>query len=231
MSDLFWIEHLERLNASIIAQTERARAGSAHPTIKGASIEIVVRRVLSDYLPSHFQIGTGQIANNQQQIGPQSDVLIYDKLTFPRLAVNEDHSVIVCCESLYSLVECKAQWKPRDISNHFRRFVEVESKRHEKFHKTEDCAGYFVFVIDSISCPELSFLEGKNRFIGVYSLKGRKSWSSAFGKLEFDLQDGNALSLFMGDVLRDCMRKNFSELGDLENTREAVFSYFKWNFT
>ena len=87
----FWAEHLERLCASLIAQTDRVRRGSKHTLIKGTSIEFVIRRTLREYLPSAFHIGTGQIVNNKNQISPQIDILVYDALSFPRLAVNEDN--------------------------------------------------------------------------------------------------------------------------------------------
>ena len=51
--DRFWTEHLKRLCDSLIAQTDRARVGSDHSVIKGTSIEYVIRRTLTDYMPSN----------------------------------------------------------------------------------------------------------------------------------------------------------------------------------
>ena len=126
--DGFWTEHMKRLRDSLIAQTDRARAGSDHTVIKGSSIEYVVRRTLTEYMPSNFSVGTGQIANNENEISPQIDVLVHDTNTFPRLAVNEDSSVIVCCESVFGIVECKSQYDHKRVKKHFDSFVSVESK-------------------------------------------------------------------------------------------------------
>ena len=83
--DLFWTEHLKRLCDSLVAQADRIRVGSDHSVIKGTSIEYVIRRTLKEYMPSNFTIGTGQIANNQNEISPQIDILVYDTNTFPRV--------------------------------------------------------------------------------------------------------------------------------------------------
>ena len=93
VSAQFWTEHLHWLSQSLLAQTQRARAGSQHTLIKGSSIEEALRRILRHYLPTALHVGTGQVANNIQEISPQIDILIYDRGTFPHLAVNEDGSV------------------------------------------------------------------------------------------------------------------------------------------
>jgi hypothetical protein len=115
----FWSEHLERLCKSLIAQPDRIKAGSEHTVIKGTSIEFVIRRTLKEYLPHNFEVGTGQVANTLGRLSPQMDVLIYDSNTFPRLAVNEDGSVIVCSECVHSAVECKALWDTDKVLGNF----------------------------------------------------------------------------------------------------------------
>lgn len=227
--DQFWTKHLRGLCDSLIAQTDRARLGSRHTQIKGGSIEHVIRRTLQDYMPSNFKIGTGQIANNKNNISPQIDVLVYDARTFPRLAVNEDSSVIVCSESVFAAVECKSSWDIKTVSNHFKNFVKVESTRYGYFGDAGMSAGYFVLVIDKMLPPNLSNFQTKDRFVGFYSLKGEKSWSSQYKKKEFSEQRGNALDIFLHDIMYDCMSKNLSELGTLEKTYEAVSQYLGWN--
>lgn len=223
----FWVEHLNRLRESLLAQTRRARAGSDHSTIKGSSIEVVVRRTLKEYLPAKFHVGTGQVANNQQQISPQVDVLIYDGSTFPHLAVNEDSSVVICCESLLAAVECKSRWDGDVVASHYNRFVQVDAVRDSRFGGPRTAAGYFVFVIDPVSA-NLTPLQDKDRFVGVYSLEGNKTWSSAHERSDFSEQPGNALGWFLQHVMCDCMRKGHLELGSLEWTFDAVRSYFGW---
>lgn len=197
----FWIEHLNRLRDSLLAQTERIRAGSGHSTIKGSSIEAVVRRTLREYLPTQFHIGTGQVANNQQEISPQIDALVYDRSTFSHLAVNEDSSVVICCEPLLAAVECKSRWDGNDVVNHYSGFAKVESKRYEHFAERGMAAGYFVLIIDNMSSPNLASLQDMDRFVGVYSLASGISWSSSFDKSDFSEQTGNALEMFLQHVM------------------------------
>lgn len=192
---------------------------------------MVLRRTLKHYLPAQFHVGTGQVANNRQEVSPQVDALIYDGDTFPHLAVNEDSSVVVCCEALFAAVECKSQWDGEDVGKHYRRFVEVEARRHSIFGGPGMAAGYFVFVVDELrSDPNLMALEEKGRFVGLYSLQGDSSWSSPFENLDFSRRDGNALELFLQDVMHDCMRKGVAEIGSLEYTYEAVRNYFGWSY-
>ena len=226
--DRFWTEHLKRLRNSLVAQTDRARVGSDHSVIKGTSIEYVIRRTLSDYMPSNFAIGTGQIANNQNEISPQIDILVFDTNTFPRLAVNEDSSVIVCCESVFEIVEIKCQYDQKLVSKHFKKHLEVESKRHGMFGADGMASGYFVLVVDPMN-PDLSKFEDSKRFVGFYSLKGSKSWSSPYKQTKFSAHDGNGLDFFLHHIMSDCMRKGLSELGSLEYTYNTVAKYLGWN--
>ena len=196
----FWTEHLKRLGDSLVAQTDRARIGSDHSVIKGTSIEYVIRRMLSDYMPSNFAIGTGQIANNQNKISPQIDILVFDTHTFPRLAVNEDSSVIVCCESVFEIVEVKCQYNQKRVSKHFNKLIEVESKRHGMFGDDGMASGYFVLVVDPMN-PDLSKFEDSKRFVGFYSLKGSKSWSSPYKQNKFSEHDGNGLDFFLHHII------------------------------
>jgi Domain of unknown function (DUF6602) len=226
--DRFWTEHLKRLRDSLVAQTDRARVGSDHSVIKGTSIEYVIRRTLSDYMPSDFAIGTGQIANNQNEISPQIDILVFDTNTFPRLAVNEDSSVIVCCESVFEIVEIKCQYDQKLVSKHFKKLIEVESKRHGMFGADGMASGYFVLVVDPMN-PDLSKFEDSKRFVGFYSLKGSKSWSSPYKQTKFSAHDGNGLDFFLHHIMSDCMLKGLSELGSLEYTYDTVAKYLGWN--
>lgn len=210
--------------------------GSKHPNIKGASIEEALRRILRQYLPSVYHIGTGQVANNEvtdrdgQNLSPQIDILVYERTTFPHLAVNEDGSVIICCEPLFATIECKTKWNKKNVLENFLRLKEVESKRYGKyFGAIDNFSGYFVFIIDKLKKPSLVGFEDQDRFVGFYTLEGERSWRSPFQTSTFTTHDGNALEFLIKDVLEDSMRKDLLEIGTLEDTREAVRKYFGWD--
>ncbi len=231
-----WTEHLGFLNDSLLAQVTRARRGSEHPTIKGAFIEEALRRILRQYLPSVYHIGTGQVANNEvadsegQNISPQIDILIYERTTFPHLAVNEDGSVVICCEPLFATIECKTKWNRKGVFDNFVRLRAVESKRYgQYFGAIDNFSSYFVFIIDKLKRPSLVGFEDQHRFVGIYTLEGQRSWRSPFQTSTFTTQDGNALEFLIKDVLEDSMRKSIPEVGDLTETRKAVRKYFGWD--
>jgi len=232
MKPPLWSENLDRLRDSLIAQANRIRAGSPHSTIKGTSLEVVLRRTLREYVPGYFTIGSGQAANNTHGVSPQLDVIVYDQNVFPHLAVNEDSSVLVCCESLLSAVECKAAWAHDErLEKHFRKFAEVESKRHSNYSDPSNAAAYFVVVFDPVELvPEsLSAFEDDSRAIGMYTVEGNKSWYSPQGQKGFSERQGNALALLLQDVLFDCMSKGQKDLGTFGLAHEVVLTYFGEN--
>lgn len=229
MNTQLWAKHLICLKESLITQTRRVRAGSKHTGIKGSSIETILRKILYLYLPNSFHVGTGQFANHSHKISPQIDILIYDRETFPHLSVNEDSSVIICCESLYSTIECKTKWNRRKIENHFDQVKKVDSKRYgEYFSHPENTPGYFIFLLENLPKINLSDLSDNNRFIGIYSLEGGICWRSPFQTIQFTQHKGNALDFFLKDVLHDCMRKNLQELGTRDDTYKVVSKYLGW---
>ena len=163
----FLSEHMTRLAESVRAQTERARAGSGHSGIKGAAIEVVLRNLLRQYVPTTFSIGTGQFANADGELSPQVDVLVYDAAVFPHLSVNEDGSVVVCGESVFAVAECKAQWDAAEVANHFRRFCSVALKCRGPWEsdgeQNRERAAYFAFMLEAPARPDMTALEDANR--------------------------------------------------------------------
>jgi Domain of unknown function (DUF6602) len=226
---LLWSENLDRLRDSLIAQFKRIRAGSSHATIKGTSLEMVLRRTLREYVPRYFAIGSGQTANCERRTSPQLDVMLYDQNVFPHLAVNEDSSVVVCCESLFATVECKMQWDGGKVVEHFRKFVEVESVRHPSFSAPSDVAAYFVVIFDPLDLdkPNLSSMEDQDRAMGIYTVEGNRSWHSPQGEKQFALREGNGFALLLKDILFDCMAKGQKDVGDFSKAFEAVKKYIE----
>jgi|SRR6266581_6964993 len=225
-----WSSNLLRLRGSLIAQAERIRAGEGHNTIKGTSLEVILRRTFRDYLPRYFTVGHGQAVNNKHELSPQLDVMVYDQNVFPHLAVNEDDSVIVCCESLFATVECKASWNGDVVEEHFKKFVQVESKRHSLF--AHEAAAYFVVAFDSVNLlsESLSALEDDSRTIGIYSVEGDKSWHSPKEKEGFEECQGNGLEFLLRTLLDECMSRGQKDVGTFGTGHDVLQAYFAENF-
>jgi hypothetical protein len=229
MRSAFLSAHLDRLAESVLAQAERARAGAGHDDLKGSSIEVVVRRLLVQYLPTMVAVGTGQVANAMGSLSPQMDVLLHHGRVFPRLSVNEDGSVVVCCESVVAAVECKTRWDAGGIRDHLERFRAVGDRRSGWYEKHEDLApAYFALCLDGPDGPSLEGFDDPRRAVGIYFLNRRKGWHSPYASAEFEAIEGNALEAFLGNVLQDAMRKGDPEIGTLERTYGAVARYFGW---
>ena len=229
----FLSEHMARLAESVRAQTERARAGSGHSGIKGAAIEVVLRNLLRQYVPTTFSIGTGQFANADGELSPQVDVLVYDAAVFPHLSVNEDGSVVVCGESVFAVAECKAQWDAAEVARHFRRFCSVELKCRGPWEtdgeQNRERAAYFAFMLEAPAKPDMTALEDANRAVAVYGLAGGTCLYSPRGQASFQQSNGNVLELFLSHVLQDCMEKGQSEVGTFEESYQIVRRYFGWS--
>jgi len=223
----FWEQHFSRLQASLIAQIERIRAGSKHSTIKGTSIEVVLRRMLREYLPGHFSVKPGQIANCSGELSPQQDILVYDGKAFPHLAVNEDSSVIVCCESVVAVVECKTYFKREEVEKHYTDTLDVESKRCGEFQDKDLFSGYFLFFHEPAT-PQLTDFKDMDRTIGFYCLQSDQAWSSPFKQEEFRQTQTKVLETFFQDLLMHCMRIGQVELGTFEDAYDVVSRYIGW---
>ena len=232
----FWTDHLQYLHKSILAQITRIRAGSKHPTIIGTSIETVIRHALRDYFPHRFSIGTGQIAAHTGKLSPQMDILIYDQTTFPLLALNEDDSVIVCCESVFGCIEIKTKWSHRDIEDHFVRFTAVDRERLPSFNasSSEDAASYTVICVEPLKHPDLkwSLMKKRDRQVLITSLHGNVAWLSEWEEGAFhEVKTENPLETVFQHLLEDCMRKKFIQQTGPVETYNAVERYFKWKPT
>lgn len=227
---IYLAEHMDRLEKSVLAQAQRARKGSEHSGLKGSAIEAVLRRILPDYVPQTFTIGTGQIAASDGTVSPQMDILIYDSQTFPRLAVNEDGSVVVCCESVSTVIECKATLNLDEVEANLTGLRKIDAKRYGLFGPLR--AGYFVLALDAAVNVDIKRLRDRERDIGVSILDGGRSWYQPRprkGKhAKFATETGNAFERCLSHVLSDCMKKGVAELGDLTETYAAVAAYFGW---
>lgn len=226
---MHWTEHLERLSVSLLAQIDRIRNASDHGTTIGSGVECVLRRTLSDYLPRYFEVATGQVCNFKQELSPQLDILIHDRSCFPPLAVNEDGSVIICAEPTKSVVECKTAWDPATVEKHFKRFAYVQNLRDEPFNNQDTIAGYFVFLIDGCPTTVPASLNDDKRFVGIYSLSQGEAQRSPVQTVTFEAETGNALEMFLRDLLFDCMKKGQTEPGTFELSYETVQRYMDWN--
>jgi hypothetical protein len=96
----------QAIQASLSAASEVVSAATEHNLLLGDAREVLVREVLSTFLPKSLQIGTGQIIDGRRNHSRQIDVVIYDS-RFPvfRTLGTQD---IFMLEGVLATVEVKS---------------------------------------------------------------------------------------------------------------------------
>jgi hypothetical protein len=100
----------QAIQASLSAASEVVSAATEHNLLLGDAREVLVREVLSTFLPKSLQIGTGQIIDGRRNHSRQIDVVIYDS-RFPvfRTLGTQD---IFMLEGVLATVESVKQLSP-----------------------------------------------------------------------------------------------------------------------
>lgn len=113
------------------------RAESIKPleqrTVKGTYRELFVSNLLTNFLPSNFETGTGVIVNQRGDESSQIDVLIYDKSFLPPF-IKEQNLGVFPAEAVLAIVEVRS-WLDKDV------LKEMDSKASEIFKTVYDKNG------------------------------------------------------------------------------------------
>ena len=94
------------ISDQLIAEFEKTRE-IAHGGGRGDAREDALRKVLSDYLPTRYGIGRGEIISTDAGRSGECDIIIYDHLKSPKLMVSDRFSLFPL-ESVYGVVEVKS---------------------------------------------------------------------------------------------------------------------------
>ena len=116
-------------------------------------------------------------------------------------------------------------WKDPETVRRLSRYRKIiDNERIAKYllAKTQSCE---IEMTSSTDALWEKHREDSKRFVGFYSLKGSKSWSSPYKQTQFSEHDGNGLDFFLHHIMSDCMRKGLSELGSLDYTYDTVSKY------
>src|SRR5688572_5703854 len=102
---------LSRIEEALLrARLEATRRAISHPGDKGRNLELQVRRVLRELLPSEYGLTTGYVvwlSPNGPQLSTQLDVIIYDAVRYSPVVSLESCDVLPL-EAVYGYVEVKA---------------------------------------------------------------------------------------------------------------------------
>ncbi|WPD23261.1 MAG: DUF6602 domain-containing protein [Candidatus Electrothrix scaldis] len=84
-----------------------------HSATKGAENEEEIRRLLADFLPSHYGIGTGIIIDIEGNESKQIDIIIYDKTT-PNYTLSRESKIFLVDQVLVA-IEIKTKFTTKSL--------------------------------------------------------------------------------------------------------------------
>ncbi len=96
----------ERLEARLLEGAKRGEV-VRNNLEDGLGAETVLRDLLEEMLPARLGVGKGKIVNSEGEMSRHLDLMLYDRLNFPRLFVDEQDNLILPIESIFAAVEVK----------------------------------------------------------------------------------------------------------------------------
>lgn len=85
-----------------------------HPGEFGTYREKICKRFIRPFVPNNFEIGTGFVVNNTQEISTQCDIIVYDKDSTPLISdYNNNHFFTV--ETVAAIGEVKSVLTKQDL--------------------------------------------------------------------------------------------------------------------
>lgn len=88
----------------------------AHPTAVGDHAELHWRRMLREFLPSRYCIGSGFAISLDGDCSDQLDIVIYDEQYTPTLRAGQDGAVqVLAAESVYAVFEVKPELSKQTV--------------------------------------------------------------------------------------------------------------------
>lgn len=98
------------LQAAMRASYEGIRAVTDHPTTKGNELEADWTGLISDYLPSRYQVGPIFAIDHKGNMSDQIDLAIYDRHFSPQWFGTKNQVSFVPVESVYAVFEIKPKF-------------------------------------------------------------------------------------------------------------------------
>lgn len=119
-----------RYHSQVIAAKSAALEAIHHAGDRGAEREDVLEEFLLPLLPEQIGIGRGEIRASNGQWSKQEDLILYDKLSCPRLFVGS-RSQIFPVESIGAVIEVKTRLNTEEIGDVTRNIAAVRRLQKE----------------------------------------------------------------------------------------------------
>ena len=105
------------LRGKIASAVAEARSAStiSHSGVKGAVLEILIRKLFKPLLPSDIGVGTGQVIDQHGKTSNQIDIVLYDKSILPPVLYDETMGIFPIESVLYA-IEVKTTLNSHELS-------------------------------------------------------------------------------------------------------------------
>lgn len=112
---------------------ERLREGSKRGQVIGHNLEYglgsenVVRTLLHEILPIKYGVAKGKLVNITGQMTRHLDIIIYDRINYPTLFLDEHQNQVLPIESAYKVIEVKSQTSASALKDAFQNLASVST--------------------------------------------------------------------------------------------------------
>jgi hypothetical protein len=103
---------IKKYSSAIIEGLDRkinASSSLDHKLTKGELRELFISNILSSFLTSQFDIGTGIIINQKEEQSNQTDIILYDNRILPPF-IKQQHIGVYPAESVLGTIEVKSRF-------------------------------------------------------------------------------------------------------------------------
>src|SRR5438132_165434 len=108
----YWAGVVARLQAEVDVFARLVN----HSGEMGREHEVALQRLLEGFLPTQYGLGTGQLIDAQDGYSQQTDIVIFDQHTHPRV-LSQTTPLLFPVETVYACIEVKALMRTQDIDD------------------------------------------------------------------------------------------------------------------
>lgn len=178
----------ESINQELLVVKNRVEnlIGDAHRGENGRYREVVLRNVISRFLPKKYSIGTGFVINGDKKVTKQIDIIIYDDSS--PVLFREGDFVIVLANTVWATISVKSKiTSMREVKKCIRDCEENASKIYREARENDPFFKFFngIFVYECAVSFENLENSLKTHFFTSNLLMSRKVNNISLGKDKF----------------------------------------------
>lgn len=140
---------IRRLYKSLYSQLRAQYEGSneiKHSGGKGANREFSIIKLLQEYLPSKYSLGSGEIISSVGEISRQCDIVIHDNFNSPKLFQSNEHSIFAA-EAVFGVIEVKSNLNSVELKNAIQNIAVAKKTVYHKLWRSHDSNPLFSAIV------------------------------------------------------------------------------------